>query len=213
MEGSLRHWFGSLTVVYDGDPHAPTAPGAKQACKHSSSGSGGTAVQQKQQQKTEATAAQQQPQADAGQQQPERYMFGFQPHGLYPTGALCCSHPATADVDSCLSMIRCLVHHQPSFSQLGCCCEAWHNMIRQLQAQLLCMVSQSCAACACCNMCCAVLCACRCWLPALDAFLHSVVQHQAHHAHSQCHLLPALHSGHCLLGGLQAGGWQAAGRN
>lgn len=133
MEGSLQHWFGSLTVMYDGDPHAPSAPlsgpaitaataatvgavcndkadgphtmaaAAPQGHGHSKASkkhhhAADTRVLPQEQLQSTTTAASPASPAEAvngpaggdgdnkQQQQPERYMFGFQPHGLYPTG-------------------------------------------------------------------------------------------------------------------------------
>jgi hypothetical protein len=128
IEGALQAWFGSLTVVYDGDAAAAAlaataagadATGAKasgtatadeqqqqgvcgtfaedESASDCSGGFGSSSsdslqdqVQQEQQQ--DAEEQQQQDKQDGDQQtqqqqQQQRYIFGFQPHGLYPTGA------------------------------------------------------------------------------------------------------------------------------
>lgn len=143
IEGSLKHWFGSLTVVYDGDPldaaaAAPAVASEKDGDNSSGSTSAlGAADNQSQAQQggaaldagsvagrapcadsenmsmfaeadsdrcsipasgvdasvtVDSDLSQQdnsQPQQSQEQQQqgPKHYMFGFQPHGLYPTGA------------------------------------------------------------------------------------------------------------------------------
>lgn len=81
VEDSLRHWFGSLTVVYDDDPAlAATASAAKGAAKSATAATKGAVAKS-----ATAAAAPTPGQGDSGKQQ-QRYMFGFQPHGLYPTG-------------------------------------------------------------------------------------------------------------------------------
>lgn len=115
MEGSLQHWFGGLTVVYDGDPAAPSAaPSVASAAATEAAGADcevrleprlksrkapSKAAAQSYRQQVDVLQAhlpppQQEQQEEEGKhstkgaagQQPERYMFGFQPHGLYPTG-------------------------------------------------------------------------------------------------------------------------------
>jgi hypothetical protein len=80
VEGCLQHWFGSLTVVYDGDPNAlssAAAPGTSAvtaaAADNGAKAGDSMVMGQSQEQRDE-------------QQQQQRYIFGFQPHGLYPTG-------------------------------------------------------------------------------------------------------------------------------
>eukprot|EP00879_Flechtneria_rotunda_P007790 GHRR01008163.1.p1 GENE.GHRR01008163.1~~GHRR01008163.1.p1 ORF type:complete len:462 (+),score=163.26 GHRR01008163.1:336-1721(+) len=137
IEGSLRHWFGSLTVVYDGAEAAaavataetaaaeaaaqtPTAAVAAEATDKLSVSAGvafdgsiadstaarGTAAEQQlcsvpdteqvqaktqpwQQHQDKELAASEQQQQQAHETEPDNqhYMFGFQPHALYPTGA------------------------------------------------------------------------------------------------------------------------------
>jgi hypothetical protein len=128
IEGALQAWFGSLTVVYDGDAAAAAlaataagadATGAKEvSCSTttadkqqqqqglsgfsagdesvselsggcSSSSSDSLQDQAQQDQEPGAAQPQQEDKQDAvpQQQQQRRYIFGFQPHGLYPTGA------------------------------------------------------------------------------------------------------------------------------
>lgn len=97
VEGALQHWFGSLTVVYDGDPAAPSAgrPAAAESKEQPAPAADQVARQAQQliqqddvlqellpPEGSEAKAVNEQ-KASA----PQRYMFGFQPHGLYPTGA------------------------------------------------------------------------------------------------------------------------------
>ncbi|WIA28105.1 hypothetical protein OEZ86_010685 [Tetradesmus obliquus] len=118
IEGALQAWFGSLTVVYDGDAAAAALAAAAAAadtsttttlekqgadlqqqqgvdgdsasdesapecCGGGSSSSSDSLQTQAQQQQQQGTDEQQDKQEEAKQ----RYIFGFQPHGLYPTGA------------------------------------------------------------------------------------------------------------------------------
>jgi hypothetical protein len=129
IEGALQAWFGSLTVVYDGDaaaaalaatPASPDATGATEVacstaatadeqqqqqgmigtsagdesasecsrgCGSSSSDSLQDQAQQEQQPGAEQMQQDKQNADPQQQQQQQRYIFGFQPHGLYPTGA------------------------------------------------------------------------------------------------------------------------------
>jgi hypothetical protein len=102
LEDSLRHWFGGLIVVYDGDPNAPSAaPPAPAAARPGNSGRDSGQVDcaggkrgsgQMPAAKADVLQGQPGPEGDnhqQQQQQQQRYMFGFQPHGLYPTGNLC----------------------------------------------------------------------------------------------------------------------------
>jgi hypothetical protein len=128
IEGALHAWFGSLTVVYDGDDAAAAAVAAAVAHGSASNASkAGDDVQQQQgegvtcatatsaadycgsecsggcssassdnlqllqvqdqQQQQQQGVEQQDGQAVGQPQQQQRHIFGFQPHGLYPTGA------------------------------------------------------------------------------------------------------------------------------
>lgn len=100
MEGALQHWFGSLTVVYDGDPAAPSAgsPAASESKEQPATTAAGQVARQAQQRTQQADVLQEllptggseaKAVNDDDEQKasaPQRYMFGFQPHGLYPTG-------------------------------------------------------------------------------------------------------------------------------
>lgn len=91
IEGSLKHWFGSLTVVYDGDAaHAAAAAASRRECSKAaddSSTSSSNVTERQNQQAADADHIDQQQQQQKQDRSIERCMFGFQPHGLYPTGA------------------------------------------------------------------------------------------------------------------------------
>ena len=91
VEGCLQHWFGSLTVVYDGDPNAlssAAAPGTTAvAAAPGTTAVAAAAVGNGAKAEDSTVKAQEQSDEQQQQQQQQRYIFGFQPHGLYPTGA------------------------------------------------------------------------------------------------------------------------------
>lgn len=118
IEGCLAHWFGSVLVVHDGDSASEAAAAAAGGLTAASHGAASNDKQQQQQQH------------NGGGKFPEKTMFGFAPHGLYPTGArvaecavgrLC----AQASVDGtrptpCPAVVTLLRRVQAPASCLGC---------------------------------------------------------------------------------------------